>query len=610
MAPSDEKKLIRDLLNGGSTRRDFITRAVAAGMSAAAIGTALQVYDTTEIAAAQEVERSQTVIFDIDSGRLQSPQLWNPLVPGFRGDAGFNQALMEPLFILNYESGEIEPWLGESFTPNETLDVWTLKIKEGVTWSDGEIYDADDVVFTIQMLIDGPAELANAPAMKEWVESVEKIDDLTVQFNLTSVNPRFQLDYFSVRVAGSIAILPEHIWRDQDPLTFENYDPDQGWPIFTGPYTLTNVSATELAYHRSPDWWGAAADFLPLPQPERLLWVANETEEIKAARAANHELDSVMDMSLGAFEALKAQNPDMIAWLPELPYAWLDPCVRLLSVNHTVAPWDSSEMRQAINYAIDRDVVVAIAYEGGTTPARHFFPAYPPLEELVDMLDEQGLYEEHSLLVSDPDRARELIEGAGYEMGGDGYYARDGEQLRLLISTHESFIELQRVAQVVVEQLQAVGINATTRTLAGSTWDVNKAQGEYEAVIDWDACGSVNEPWLSMNRYTEQWVVPVGERSPGNNNHIRWESEPYSEPVNAMATLPLGDTEVSELFVQASTNWLDDLPFLPVTQAKKLTPFDTYYWTGWPTQENNYLHPPTWWNSAHKIIHNLQPVER
>lgn len=607
METSDKGNLVYDLMNGDLTRRDFIAGAIAAGVSSAAIGSALQVHGATASAMAQDVERSQTVIFDIDAGRLQAPNLWNPMVPGFRGDAGYNQALMEPLFILNYETGEIEPWLGESFTPNETLDVWTLTLKEGITWSDGEPYNADDIVFTIQLLLDGPLELANAAAMQEWVESVEKIDDLTVQFNLTGVNPRFQLDYFSVRVAASLAILPEHIWQGQDPLTFENYDPDMGWPVFTGPYTLANVSPTELVYQRNPDWWGEATGFLPLPQPQQLIWVANETEEIKAARAANHELDSVMDMSLGAFEALQAQNPDMIAWLPDLPYAWLDPCARLLSINHMVEPWGMPEMRQAVSYAIDRNVVVAISYEGSTTPARFFFPAYPPLEELVGLLDEQGLFEGHSLAEPNPDRARELIEAAGYEMGDDGYYARDGEQLRLLISTHESFIELQRVAQVVVEQLQAVGINATTRSLAGATWDVNKAQGEYEAVVDWDACGSVNEPWLSMDRFTSEWVVPVGERSPGNNNHIRWENETYSQPVNAMATLPLGDPEVSDLFVQAATIWLEDLPFLPVTQAKKLVPFDTYYWTGWPSQEDNYLHPPTWWNSAHKIIHNLRP---
>ncbi len=181
--------------------------------------------------------RAKVVVWDMAS-RVQSPDLWNPIVPGMRDDNGFESALMEPLFILNYETGEIEPWLGESLVPNDTLDVWTLKIRPDVTWSDGEDFDANNVVFTISLLKDGPAELSNAGPMREWVKSVTRRDKLTVVFTLTKPNPRFQLDYFSVQIYGCVPILPEHIWRGKDPLTFKNYDPQQGWPVFTGPYKL------------------------------------------------------------------------------------------------------------------------------------------------------------------------------------------------------------------------------------------------------------------------------------------------------------------------------------------------------------------------------------
>ncbi|RME51723.1 MAG: ABC transporter substrate-binding protein, partial [Caldilineae bacterium] len=190
--------------------------------------------------------REETVIFDIDGGRVVDPELWNPFVPGNRRDHGYHQAILEPLFILNYQTGEFIPWLGESFEANETNDVWVLKLREGVEWSDGEPFTADDVVFTIQMLIDNAPELGDSAAMKDWVASVEKIDDHTVQFNLTRPNPRFQLDYFSVKIWGSINIMPKHIWEGQDPLTFKFYDPEKGWPVGTGPYTLASVSPTEF----------------------------------------------------------------------------------------------------------------------------------------------------------------------------------------------------------------------------------------------------------------------------------------------------------------------------------------------------------------------------
>ena len=175
-------------------------------------------------------DRRKTVIFDIDGGRVLDPYLWNMYLPGWRGDHGFHQAIVEPLFILNYQTGKIDPWLGESMTANATNDVWTLKLRKGVTWSDGVAFTADDVVFTIQMLLDNAPSLTWSAGLKEWIKSVKKVDDLTVEFTLNKPNPRFQLDNFSVRIWGGPSIVPKHIWEGKDPLTFKNYDPAKGWP--------------------------------------------------------------------------------------------------------------------------------------------------------------------------------------------------------------------------------------------------------------------------------------------------------------------------------------------------------------------------------------------
>ncbi|MCI0399062.1 MAG: ABC transporter substrate-binding protein [Chloroflexi bacterium] len=563
---------------------------------------------------AGEVDRSRTVIFDIDGGRVADPELWNQFVPGSRRDHGYHQAMAEPLFILNYETGEIEPWLGESMTSNDTLDVWTLTLRDGVKWSDGEVFNADDVVFTVNMLLDNAPELVDSAAVETWVEGVEKIDDLTVQFNLTKPNPRFQLDFWSVRIWGGISIVPEHIWTDQDPLTFTNYDPEKGWPVFTGPYTLESVSETEFVYARDDDWWGAVAGFKPLPQPEKLVWVWYGPEETRAAAMADNQLDSLMDITLGALLALQQRNPNVVAHFNEPPYAWVpDPCSRTFEVNHTVEPWNDKDMRWALNFAIDREEIVAIAYEGSTFASRHFFPAYPPLDHYVDLLEEAGLYEEHPLLEHNPDRAKEIIESKGYTMNDStGYYEKDGEELAIDIATHEAFIEKQRIAQVIVEQLQRIGINASNRNEAGATWSDNFQFGNFEARVGWQTCGSVNEPWASMDTFNTNWLKPVGERVQDNQNAWRWSGEAadsYSAIVDEIGSLPLGDPRIDELFVEAMGYWMAELPVIPITQAKKIIPFNTTYWTGWPTAENNYMHPPTWWQSTHMIIHNLQPAQ-
>ena len=56
--------------------------------------------------------------------------------------------------------------------------------------------------------------------------------------------------------------------------------------------------------------------------------------------------------------------------------------------------------------------------------------------------------------------------------------------------------------------------------------------------------------------------------------------------------------------------YYDELPTTPVAQASKLIPFNTTYWTNWPTAANNYLHATTWWQSTHKILTEIQPVQK
>jgi len=558
--------------------------------------------------AAEGSERSRTLIMDIDGGRLQDPEgVWNPYVPGNRRDQGFHQVCLEPLFILNYQTGEFMPWLGESFVSNETLDQWTLTLREGITWQDGAPFTADDVVFTIQTLIDNAPELSDSAAMKQWVKSVEKVDDRTVLFTLNNPNPRFQLDYFSVRIWGGVNFMPKHIWENVDPLTFKNFDLAAGLPMCTGPYKLASTSATEVVWTRHDDWWGAKTGLYKLPEPETIIWTWAGPPETRAALMANGQLDSLMDITLGALQALQAQNPNVITWFDEPPFAWVpDPCSRTFEFNTTVAPWDDPEMRWAINYAIDRDKIVEIAYENTTLKSRHFFPAYPPLDDLVDAAIAAGAWDLDQLWTHDPAKAAEIIESKGYTKNANGYYEKDGVELTMDITTHEAFIEKQRIAQVIVEDLQALGINASTRNEAGATWGTNFDEGNFETRMGWQTCGSVNEPWNSLDTFNIMWLTPVGERA--SRNQWRWSgpaAEEYSKLVDEMGVLPLGDPKVEELFIQAMDIWFDELPVIPVTQAKKIIPFDTTYWTGWPTFENQYTHPPTWWQHTHVILQNL-----
>jgi peptide/nickel transport system substrate-binding protein len=545
--------------------------------------------------------RHETVFFDANAPHAD-PSNFNPWIVDNVRDGGYHQAMIEPLFILNYYTGELDPYLGLSMEPNETFDVWTLKLREGVKWSDGEDFNADDVVFTVEMFE------ANTPDMgadvARWTESVEKIDDLTVQFNLSEPNPRYQLDMWSVKIWGDRnSIVPEHIWRDHidNALEFTNYDPEKGWPVFTGPYLVSSFTENEWVYVRDDNWWGVAAGFDDLPAPKRLVWTRYGTEETRAAAAINNELDVLVNTTRGAFEAIQARNPNFITWEAELPYAWMDPCPRYLWFNNQHPMWSDPNLRKAVSLAVDREQIVAVAYEGTSYPSKSHFVQYGAMDKYISALDEAGLTVSPT---ADPDAAKALIEASGWALNDAGWYEKDGEVLTLEILSPEEFQELRRVADVVAEQLRRVGIDSQTRILG--FFPMLTAMGEEDAQgATWFLCGGVNEPYVTLNTFHGGEGAEYGgsERWSGPN----WEA--YREAVDQLAGFAPGDPAGIPLMVEAYGYLMEDMPNSPLTQATALLPMNTTYWVGWPTADNQYTNPGHWTQNAHLIIHNLQPAQ-
>ncbi len=548
---------------------------------------------------AQDVSRENTLIIGFEGGPHAAPEQ-SGLNPGATNSQGHHQVMIESVYYLNYQTGELIPWLAAG--PAEYNDDFTavdIPLREGITWSDGEPFTAEDVVFTINMLKENPTLIfANTVAD---VTDASAPDPLTVHIELANPDPRFITNAFGVRIWGAIRVVPKHIWEGQDPNTFTNFDLEQGWPVWTGPYKLVNATSTEFVFDRRDDWWGAVTGFQELPTPERIIFVEAGPDERKAAALTANEVDGEPSLRIDTFIDVKSRNPNAIGWTETQPHAWIDPCPGMLGFNTRIAPWDDPEMRWAIAYAIPNQRI-GDAQTGGFGKVSHYnFPDYPALQSWLT--ENQDLIDQYDTTVHDPDQAKAIFESKGYTMGANGFYEKDGETLQVdvLFKTEEPILPA-----IIVSAFQEVGIDAAPRALAGAAYFDARDTGDFEIETHHVACGSVVEPYDELNLLHSRWVVPIGERS--SLNKWGWGNAEYDEIVNEMQVTEIGSERHHELFRQALEIRLQELPIISLTQQQRVVPYTNLYWTNWPTEDNDYHHPPNWWMNFLMVVMEIEPA--
>ncbi len=545
----------------------------------------------------QGVTREKTLIIGFEGGPHAAPEQ-SGLNPGATNSQGHHQVMIESLYYLNYQSGELIPWLAAGPAEwNADFTEVVIKLRQGIKWSDGEPFTADDIVFTIDMLKANPTLIFAATVVD--VTAAESVDELTVKITLANPDPRFVVNAFGVRIWGAVRIVPQHIWEGQDPNTFNNFDLEKGWPVWTGPYKLIKATPAEFVFERRADWWAAETGFQALPAPERIIFVEAGPDERKAAALTANEVDGEPSLRIDTFQDVVTKNPNAIGWTEDGTRAWIDPCPSMLGFNTRVAPWDDAEMRWAINYALPKQKIGDATTGGQGIVSSYNFPAYPALQAWLT--ENQDLLDQYGPTVYDPAKAKAIFESKGYTMGASGFYEKDGQPLQvdILFKTEEPILPA-----LIVSAFQEVGIDAAPRALAGAAYFDARDTGDFEIETHHVACGSVVEPYDELNLLHSRWVKPIGERA--SNNIWGWANADYDKIVDEIQKLEPGAEKEHELFRQALEIRLQELPIISLTQQQRVVPYSTKYWTNWPTAENDYHHPPNWWMNFMMLVVNIQ----
>lgn len=376
--------------------------------------------------------------------------------------------IYEPLVVFNtLHPGRIHHRLADGVSYSDDLRAVTFTLREGVRWSDGEVFDAEDIVFTFDLIREQPA--LDIRSIWQSLDAVDKIDSHTVTFRLNTVDTTL-----AERIV-EIPIVPEHIWAAiEDPVTYTN-----DTPVGTGPFTeIERFTSQVYVQCRNPNYWDAATlqiDCLRLPQ------LANNDQTLIAAQRG--ELDW-----FGSF--LPDIERSYVAADPEHHRYWFPPgSFVVMHLNAEAEPAGNREafndvaFRRAFSMAMDRQAMVDIAGYG-----------YPTVNEYPSGLGRQfdswnnpavdeafGRYTRFDL-----DGAAAILAEAGYaDSDGDTLLETpDGREIAFSILVPNGWTDWVNTVQMAVEGLQALGIDATVATPEAAVWSQRLIDGDYDVAIN------------------------------------------------------------------------------------------------------------------------------
>jgi peptide/nickel transport system substrate-binding protein len=398
----------------------------------------------------------------------QEPDTLNPMYSSLRATFTVTQTIIEGLLVPG-ETGEYEPNLATDVPTiqNGLLSpdgmTITYRLRQGVKWADGQPFTADDVKFTYDAILN-PKNTIGAKSAYEKIDTLTVKDPYTVELKMKEPVADYR-DFFSY----PFGILPKHALESLDSLNSADFNRK---PFGTGPYRVTDWQAANyIQLEANPNYWKGA------PKINRVIYRIVPDKNTQLAQVRANETDVAVDLS-------EADAPE----IDRIGGGWRTTSVAGLSSDrlflNLAEPGvaDGSRphpilgdvrVRQALQFGINKQQIVDKVLFGKTTVASSEYPvgwAAPNLPPSP----------------YDVDKAKALLDQAGWTMGADGIREKDGHKLHLTIASTAGNKLREDVEQLIQAGWKAIGVdleikNATAAVLVGEWADNGLVQrGNYD----------------------------------------------------------------------------------------------------------------------------------
>jgi peptide/nickel transport system substrate-binding protein len=433
---------------------------------------------------------------------------------------------MADLIHINRETQQTEPALARSWAISPDGRRFTLSLRRGVRFSDGDPFDADDVLFSFRVYLD---EKMGSPQRDLLIVggqpiAVRKLDQETVQVDLAEPYAAAE------RLFDAIAMLPRHLLEKpyQEGRLAEAWGLRASAESFAGlgPFRFKeHLPGERIVLERNPFYWKADRAGNPLPYLDRIVFMFVPSEDAQAVRFQSGEADVTTRLSAANFAVLLRdqgnRNYELLDRGPGLDYTFLFFNQNNLAekgspaLARKLAWFRQLPFRQAVSRAIDREGIVRLAYRGRATP---LWGHVPPGNKLWvnRSLPRPGRSVE---------QARQLLRKAGFAWKGDGTLVdTEGQPVEFTVVTNAGNTERIQIATIIQDDLKQLGMRVNVVTLElRALLDRLLTTHEYEACVlglgggDGDPSSEMNV-WLSSGN-THLWNL--GQSQPATP----WEAE-------------------------------------------------------------------------------------